>query len=121
MNIYYCINWVNTIGFAIAGIMLCKLVFIYQRPTYLDRYFYWSFIKIILGVLTQYYATKTYSTDWFLKAFPFAVWVASIIFCIDIKKVSFRIKLTAEERAERILNRSAIKKILLNIFKTNTK
>lgn len=118
MTIYNLISWVNTIGFSISGIMLCKLVFNYERPTYLDRYFYWKFVFIIFGIITQFYSTAIYhNAEWFIKTFSLVGWINSIIFCIDIKKVSIKITLTAEERKERILNRGAVHKILLSIFK----
>lgn len=119
--LYNIISWVNIIGFSIAGVMLWSLVFSYERPTYLDNYFYLSFTAIVLGILTNYYQIKTHNTDWFLKIFPFIVWFKLIRFCIDIKKVSFKISLTEKEKLQRILNRNAATKLFTGFLKKHFK
>lgn len=99
MTLYSFIGYINLLGFIWAFINILKLTFQYERPTYFDEYFYWSFVVSVFGALTQFY-TAYYEggrPEWFLKSFGLVSWIKILVFCYQIKKLSRKIYISKKD------------------------
>lgn len=83
------LSLVNVLGFTYAGYLLVRLS-LDERPSYLDRHFFLSFVVIVFGILTQCYHLILDKGDWWIKGFSLISWINAVVFCNDIEKVDIK-------------------------------